>query len=169
MRIRPKTFLKRPFRLAACISRTTRCWSLKPYHPSPTFLNSFVLWSDEAMLTIPTSVRIFLATQPCDMRKGFDGLSALVSQMGEDVFSGHLFVFLSRNRQRAKIITWSEGGFVLFYKRLERGRFKLPRLDEKTDKLTLESAQLAMLLDGIDYSRVRRPRRWNPPGHRQKG
>lgn len=120
------------------------------------------------MLTIPSSVRIFLATEPCDMRKGFDGLSALVSQMGEDVFSGHLFVFLSRSRQRAKILTWSEGGFVLFYKRLEKGRFKLPRLDEQTDRLCLESAQLAMLLDGIDYSRVRRPKRWNPPGHEKK-
>ncbi len=119
------------------------------------------------MLSIPTSVRIFLFAKPCDMRKGFDGLSALVRQIGEDVFSGHLYVFLSRNRQRAKILSWGNGGFVLFYKRLEKGRFKLPPIDDETETLSLESSQLAMLLDGIDYSRVRQPSRWNPPS-RQK-
>ncbi len=121
------------------------------------------------MLSIPSSVRIFLFAQPTDMRKGFDGLSALVRQLGEDVFSGHLFVFVSRNRQRAKILAWSEGGFVLYYKRLERGRFKLPSFDGQTKTLHLESAQLAMLLSGIDYSRIRRPRRWSPPRSQKNG
>lgn len=114
------------------------------------------------ILSLPQSVRIFLATQPCDMRKGFDGLCALVRMYGLDVFSGHLFVFVSRNRERAKILTWSDGGFVLYYKRLERGRFKVPRPREGQNTVLLEPAQLMMLLEGIDFSRVRRPRRWNP-------
>ena len=115
------------------------------------------------MLAFPSSVRIFLFTQPTDMRKGFDGLSAIVRKYGEDVFSGHLFVFTSRNRERIKILTWSAGGFILFYKRLEKGRFKVPRYDEEMDTVSLEAGQLSMLLDGIDFSRVRQPPRWNPP------
>lgn len=116
------------------------------------------------MITLPPSVRIFLATSPCDMRKGHDGLSALVQQeLGQDVYSGHLFAFVSRKGDRVKILTWDHGGFVLYYKRLERGRFRLPALPERQASVQLESAQLAMLLDGIDYSRVRRPVRWQPP------
>ncbi len=116
------------------------------------------------MITLPPSVRIFLATSPCDMRKGHDGLSALVQQeLGQDVFSGHLFAFVSRKGDRVKILTWDHGGFVLYYKRLEQGRFRLPALPEGQGSIQLEAAQLAMLLDGIDYSRVRRPIHWLPP------
>ena len=115
------------------------------------------------MLTLPSSVRIFLATEPCDMRKGFDCLSTLVFNYGEDVFSGHLFVFVSRRRDRLKVLTWQSGGFVLIYKRLEKGRFKLGRFEADQQTIQLEPAQLTMLMEGIDYSRVRRPRRWNPP------
>ncbi len=86
----------------------------------------------------------------------------LVRMYGLDIFSGHLFVFVSRNRERAKILTWSDGGFVLYYKRLERGRFKVPRPEEGQSTILLEPAQLMMLLEGIDFSRVRRPRRWRP-------
>ena len=117
------------------------------------------------MLTLPSTVRIFLATEPCDMRKGFDSLSTLVYNYGEDVFSGHLFVFVSRKRDRLKVLTWQSGGFVLIYKRLERGRFKLERFTDDEQTVQLEPAQLTMLMEGIDYSRVRRPRRWNPPKH----
>lgn len=121
------------------------------------------------MLTLPPSVRIYLATAPADMRKGHDGLSALVKQeLGQDVFSGHLFVFVSRKGNRIKILTWDNGGFVLYYKRLERGRFRIPRLPAEQRTLRLESSQLAMLLDGIDYSRVRRPKGWQPPRGRAK-
>ena len=118
------------------------------------------------MITLPPSVRIFLATAPCDMRKGHDGLSALVKQqLGLDVYSGHLFAFVSRKGDRVKILTWDHGGFVLYYKRLERGRFRLPSLPKGQESVQLESTQLTMLLDGIDYSRVRRPPRWQPPRH----
>jgi transposase len=98
------------------------------------------------------------------MRKGHDGLSALVQQdLGQDVYSGHLFAFVSRKGDRVKILTWDHGGFVLYYKRLEKGKFRLPKLPEGQVSVQLEAAQLAMLLDGIDYSRVRRPPHWLPP------
>lgn len=115
------------------------------------------------MLKLPRSVRIYLACGPTDMRKGHDGLSTLVEQrLGQDVYSGHLFVFVSRKGDRIKILTWDHGGFVLWYKRLEQGRFRLPAIDDEQTAVELESTQLTMLLDGIDYSRVRRPIRWEP-------
>ncbi len=115
------------------------------------------------MLTLPSSVRILLACQPVDMRKSIDGLMALVRQgWGEDVYSGHLFVFVSRRGDRVKILTFSRGGFVLYYKRLELGRFRLPRVEAEAQTVQLDSTQLAMLLDGIDVARVERPRAWTP-------
>ena len=118
------------------------------------------------MLTLPGSVRIYLSPAPTDMRRGFDGLAALVTAAGLDVFSGHLFVFLSRDRDRIKILTWDRGGFVLWAKRLERGRFKLPRLDPDLRTVALDAGQLAMILDGVDVSQVRRSLPWTPPPSR---
>lgn len=119
------------------------------------------------MLTLPESVRIYLATARTDMRKGFDGLSALVEhELGEDVYSGHLFVFVSGRGNRVKILTWDRGGFVLWYKRLERGRFRMPAIEPNQKTVTLDAGQLAMLLEGVDYSRVIRPKRWQPPTRR---
>ena len=115
------------------------------------------------MLSIPSSVRIYLAAEPTDMRKGFDGLSAIVLAKGQDVFSGHLFVFVSRRRDRAKILCWDRGGFVLWYKRLERGRFRLPSIADDTTTVELDSGQLNMLLDGVDLRHVRRNVAWKPP------
>ncbi len=114
------------------------------------------------MLTLPPSVKIFVATQPVDMRNAMDGLAAKVRRFGGDPFDGHLYVFFSKRRDRAKILTWSPGGFVLWYKRLERSRFKIPLFDPTHPTLTLDAAQLAMLLSGIDIDRVKRPRLWEP-------
>ncbi len=96
------------------------------------------------------------------MRKGHDGLCGLVRAAGEDPFSGDLFVFISRRRDRAKILCFARGGLVLWYKRLERGRFRHPRRGEA--HLELDATALAMLLDGIDVTRVRRPVAWRPKG-----
>ena len=116
------------------------------------------------MLTLPPSVRIYLASQPTDMRKGFDGLMAIVKgQWQVDVFSGHLFVFFGRRLDRAKILFWDRGGFVLYYKRLERGRFRLPRVPPEATSVEMDATQLTMLLDGIDVSTVRRTPHWRPP------
>lgn len=116
------------------------------------------------MLTLPSAVRIVLATEPVDMRKSIDGLMALVrSSFGEDVYSGHLFVFVSRRGDRVKILTFSRGGFILYYKRLERGRFRLPQVEAEARAVKLDATQLAMLLDGIDVAEVKRPAAWEPP------
>ncbi len=115
------------------------------------------------MITIPRAVRIFLSSAAIDMRKSIDGLMAIVEQeLREDAYSGHLFVFVSRRGDRVKILTWDKGGFVLYYKRLERGQFRLPHLDPNAMAVEIDATQLSMLLDGIDYSRVRRPKPWMP-------
>ncbi len=115
------------------------------------------------MITIPASVKIFIGSAPIDMRKSIDGLMAIVEQeLQEDAYSGHLFVFVSRRCDRVKILTWDKGGFVLLYKRLERGQFKLPHMDPSVMAVQMDATQLAMLLDGIDVGRVRRPQHWKP-------
>jgi len=115
------------------------------------------------MLTLPRSVRIYLATGPVDLRKSIDGLGALARAAQHDLFSGHLFVFTSRRTDRVKILTWDRGGFVLYYKRLERGHFRLPAIAPGATEVELDATQLAMLLDGIDVKRVKAPARWEPP------
>jgi transposase len=115
------------------------------------------------VITLPSSVRIYLAVGAVDLRKSIDGLGAIVSERGHDLYSGHLYVFLSRRGDRLKILTWSAGGFVLLYKRLERGRFRLPAIRDGQTEVEIDATQLAMLLDGIDIQRVQPPRRWTPP------
>lgn len=112
------------------------------------------------MIGLPNHCRILLFAEPADMRKGHDGLHGLVLAAGEDPYSGALFVFMSQRRDRAKILTFERGGFVLWYKRLERGRFRHPKRGESN--VELDSTALAMLLDGIDLDRVRRPKPWMP-------
>jgi transposase len=115
------------------------------------------------VLTIPRSVRIFIGSAPIDMRKSIDGLYAVVKEeLEEDPYTGHLFVFVSRRCDRVKILTWDKGGFVLVYKRLERGQFKLPHMDPSQMAVEIDATQLTMLLDGIDVGRVRRPKHWQP-------
>lgn len=115
------------------------------------------------MLTIPRSVHIYISSAATDMRRSIDGLMAIVKdELEGDVYSGHLFVFVSRRGDRVKILTWDKGGFVLYYKRLEQGHFRLPHMDPSTMAVEIDATQLTMLLDGIDYSRVRRPKHWQP-------
>ncbi len=116
------------------------------------------------MFGLPKSVGIYLAATPVDMRNSIDGLAAIVrNQWKEDVYCGHLFAFTSKRGDRVKILVWERGGFALYYKRLERGRFRVPAVRDDALGVQLDSAQLTMLLEGIDYSRVRRPRPWEPP------
>jgi transposase len=101
--------------------------------------------------------RIWLASEARDMRCGFDRLAERVrAVIGEDPLSGHLFVFRSRRGDRLKILHWDRDGFVLWYKRLEEGVFKLPRADNAGRALELRASELAMILDGIDVSRLQR-------------
>jgi len=113
---------------------------------------------------LPPSVRIYLATSPVDIRRGHDGLAAIIrNQWKLDLFGGHLFAFIGRRGDRCKILFFDRGGLVLYYKRLERGKFRLPTVTPGATSVTLDATELAMLLDGIDVSRVRRPPRWAPP------
>lgn len=111
---------------------------------------------------LPPSVRIYLAAEPADMRNAMDGLTAKIRRLGGDPFDGHLYVFLSKRRDRVKILTWSRGGFVLWYKRLEKSRFRMPPVDTGKTTMSLDAGQLAMLLDGVDFSRVKRTKVWEP-------
>ena len=107
-------------------------------------------------------MKIFVAVEPVDLRKSIDGLSALARADGHDVYSGHLYVFAGRRRDRAKILAWDRGGFVLYYKRLESGRFRWPVIAEGAREIEIDATALAMLLDGIDVGRVKRPAAWSP-------
>src|SRR3954463_13789697 len=108
------------------------------------------------MIALPAGVRVWLAAGATDMRKGFDGLAALIQmQLAEDPFSGQLFVFRGRAGDRVKILWWDGDGLCLFAKRLERGRFVWPQATHGA--LALSGAHLSMLLEGIDWRRVERP------------
>lgn len=114
-------------------------------------------------MLLPPSVRIFLAIEPVDMRRGHDGLAAIVrNQWKLDLYSGHLFVFTGKRGDRVKILFFDRGGFVVYYKRLERGRFRLPRVPAGSASVTMDAAELGMLLSGIDLARVERPQLWTP-------
>jgi transposase len=114
------------------------------------------------MLGLPPSVRIYFAAELVDMRKGIDGLRALVEgALKRDPYGGHLFVFVGKSKDKVKILFWDSNGFVLYLKRLERGRFQLPVVDARTKHIAIEPAQLTMLLDGIDLN-AKRLARWTP-------
>lgn len=116
------------------------------------------------MLSLGPGVEIVLATEAVDLRRGHDGLVTLVRQKWRaDPYSGRLFVFLGRRLDRVKILFFSAGGFVVYYKRLERARFTLPRVPDGATQISLDAASLVMLLDGVDLRAVRRAALWEPP------
>lgn len=108
-----------------------------------------------------STLRIWLAAQPADMRCGFDRLAELAASVtGDDPMSGHLFLFRGRSGDRLKILYWDRDGFALWYKRLEEGTFKLPRIDAGSKSVELRASELAMMLDGIDLRSIRRVKRY---------
>jgi transposase len=114
-----------------------------------------------ASLDRSTSTRIWLATAPADMRCGFDRLAELAKVVtNQNPMDGHLFLFRSRGGDRLKILLWEKDGFVLWYKRLEEGVFKMPRIDGDDKSVELRASELAMMLDGIDLRSVKRVKRY---------
>jgi transposase len=109
-----------------------------------------------------TPMRIWLATQPADMRCSFDRLAELAASVTEQdpTSGGHLFLFRSRGGDRLKALYWDRDGYALWYKRLEEGTFKLPRIDASQRSVELRASELAMMLDGIDLRSVRRSKRY---------
>ncbi len=115
-------------------------------------------------MTLPPSVKLYVATQPVDARKSFSGLSLYVqSVMKLSPLSGHLFIFFNRRRDQARILYWDRNGFAIWAKRLERGRFALtPKLLAPGEPATVEAAELALILEGISLSGAHRRPRWEP-------
>jgi transposase len=115
------------------------------------------------MLTLPPSVKIYLAVEPVHMHRSYDGLSGAAREVFEqDPMSGHLFVFINRTRTQMKALYWDRGGYCVFGKRLERGRFKLPALRPGQGSVELEAVDLMLLLEGIELTGVTRRPRWTP-------
>jgi transposase len=114
------------------------------------------------MLSLPSAVRIWLATRPTDLRKSFDSLAELVRQhLAADPLSGQLFVFRNKRADRVKLLYWDEDGFVIVYKRLELGTFRFP--EATAAGVAIRAADLQMLLDGVDLDSVKRRRRYHRP------
>ena len=116
------------------------------------------------MISLPPAVKIFLATEPADMRRSFDGLAAMVEHvLQQDPLSGHLFVFRNRRGDRVKLLYWDRDGLCIWYKRLEEGTFRFPAPQEGQTCVTISGAEWAMLLDGVDFTNVRRGKRYRRP------
>jgi transposase len=116
------------------------------------------------VLNFPPAVRIWLGAAPVDLRKSFDSLAEQVRQhLNNDPLSGHVFVFRNKRGDRVKLLYWDEDGYVIVYKRLEEGVFQWPAAVEGQPSVTLRAAELAMLLDGIDWSKAQRGRRYHRP------
>lgn len=113
------------------------------------------------MFSLSSSHRYYLYKEVCDMRKGFNGLSGLVTgKMGKDPISGDVFIFINRRATHIKLLHWESGGFVIYYKRLEKGIFSLPK---ELQSGAVSWGQLVMMIEGIKAEKLRNLSRYNPP------
>lgn len=109
------------------------------------------------MLTLSPAVRVFVAAEPIDLHFSFDRLAGVVrNQLAGDPTSGHLFVFFNRQKTRTKILLFDRSGYVLYYRRLERGTFQLPDIPTGAARVEVDAGVFAMILEGVD---LRAPRR----------
>jgi transposase len=116
------------------------------------------------MLNLSLTVEVYLCTLPTDMRRGFDGLMRMAEEhLQRNVLQGGLFVFVNRGRDRVKLLYWDQDGLAVWYKRLERGTFAVPQVDEETVSVILSATELAMLLGGVDLKRTRKRNRYRIP------
>lgn len=113
------------------------------------------------MISIPAGVRVLVATQPVDFRRGADSLAALAKEaLRQDPYSGVVLVFRAKRADRVKIVTWDGTGLVMLWKALDEGSFKWPPISEGV--MRLSSSQLAALVEGLDWTRVHPPRTRRP-------
>jgi transposase len=115
------------------------------------------------MFSVSNQVRLFLAREPCDMRKSFHGLTALTeSLLNQDPLSGHLFVFVNKRRDRIKLLYWGGTGFCIWYQHLQKGTYQLPDAASIAagESIEITASQLSLILDGIDLSSVRQRARY---------
>src|SRR5437660_136726 len=150
-------------------ARRSRCWNW--YWPPASGCASAagwtlppcgLCWTCCGGDPLPASVRVYLCLAPCDMRKSFDSLQALVREHLElDVFAGHLFVFTSRRKDRVKILYWDRDGFAVWSKRLEEGTYAVPFAESAEERRREITAQeLGALLSGIDLNQAQRRKRY---------
>jgi transposase len=113
------------------------------------------------MLTLPSGARMFMATQPVDLRRSYDGLCAIVEgTFGRSARSGDLFVFINRRANQVRILFWDRDGYVVVMKRLEAGTFRRIEGRNGEDHLEIDAGELAMLLEGIDAPVIKRRKRY---------
>ena len=113
------------------------------------------------MFSLSSSHRFLLYSQPTDMRKSFDGLSGLVrNELASDPQSGDVFLFINKGRDKLKLLHWEGGSFVLYYKRLEKGTFELPRYDSAVGSIKIDYARLVMIIDGLSVKNISKRKRY---------
>jgi len=117
------------------------------------------------MLTMPPSVRVYVAVEPTDLRKSFDGLStAVTARFGQDPVCGHLFVFRNRRGDQIRILFWDRTGYCIVAKKLARGRFHLAReIAAGCTQMEVDGAELGLMLEGIDLTKATRRKRFRLP------
>ncbi len=116
-------------------------------------------------MSLPPSVKVFLAVEPVDMRKGVDALASVVRHViRQEPMSGHLFVFRGRRGHMLRVLFWDRNGWALYSKRLEAGNFHLPvEVAEGCLRVEVDAAELMLMLEGIDLRGAKRYARWRPP------
>lgn len=113
------------------------------------------------MIHLPASVRVYLCLSPCDMRRSFDGLHALVrDHLQMDAFGGHLYLFTNKRRDRVKILYWDRDGFAIWSKRLEEGSYVMPAASDGDRRCEITAQELGALLSGIDLQSAKRRKRY---------
>ena len=115
------------------------------------------------MFALSSENRFLLYSQPTDMRKSFDGLSGLVQNtLGRNPSGGDVFIFINKRRDKIKLLHWQGAGFILYYKRLEKGTFELPRYDSSAGSIVLDYAKLVMIIDGLSIENIQKRKRYQP-------
>jgi transposase len=122
------------------------------------------------VLSFPANVRLYLATEPVDLRRSYDGLSALVDgTFGKRAMSGDLFIFMNRRGNQIRILFWDRDGYVIMMKRLEEGTFRRAKAADGKDLIEIDAGELAMLIEGIDAPTITRRRRYRAAERRGTG
>ena len=112
------------------------------------------------MIGLPAGVPIYLCTEPVDFRKGFDGLTGLVTTgLNHSVTDGSMFLFVNRRRDRIKALWWETGGLTLWYRRLEQGTVELPEADGDTSHIVIDNVELAMWIAGVSLKSAKKRRK----------
>lgn len=115
------------------------------------------------MFTLSSSNKFHLYNGYTDMRKSFDGLAGIVQNtLGSNPCNGDVFIFINKRRDKIKLLHWQGIGFTLYYKRLEKGTFKLPAYDPKIGSIVLDYAQMVMIVDGLSVKNIEKRKRYQP-------